>query len=184
MTKGVELNEKKVKNFVIIVSITIPLVVAALYFLPEPTELDPETLSKFYILPKLNAIFNGTAFLCLIAALAAVKKKNINRHRAFTTAAMVLSVLFLVSYVAFHSMVESTSYGGEGGIRYLYFFILISHILLSAIIVPLVLFTYARGLAMKVEKHRKLAKITFPIWLYVTLTGVIVYLMISPYYPH
>ena len=105
-------------------------------------------------------------------------------HRAFTTTALILSMLFLVSYVAFHLTTESTKFGGEGWTRTVYFIILVSHILLSTGIIPLVLFTYVRGLGMQVEKHRKIAKITWPIWLYVTATGVIVYWMISPYYPH
>ena len=112
----------------------------------------------------------------------AIRNKNIKVHRAFTTTALSLSVLFLVSYVAFHLTTESTKFGGEGWIRSVYLFILITHIVLSTGIIPLVLFTYARGLGMQVEKHRRLAKITWPIWLYVTATGVIVYLMIS-YYP-
>jgi putative membrane protein len=146
--------------------------------------LSDEVKASLYVLPKLNALFNGTAFLCLIGAFVAIKNKNIKVHRAFTTTALILSMLFLVSYVAFHLTTESTKFGGEGWIRTVYFVILISHILLSTGIIPLVLFTYVRGLGMQVEKHRKIAKITWPIWLYVTATGVIVYLMISPYYLH
>ena len=183
MSESVNLNEKKVKTFVIIVSISVPLVVALLFFLPTSETLSIEDRNKFFLLPKLNAIFNGTAFLCLIGALIAIKKKNISLHKRFTTTAMVLSIFFLVSYVVFHFVVPPTKYQGQGGIRVFYFIVLNSHIVLSTIIIPFVLFTYARGLAMKVEAHRKLAKITYPMWLYVTLTGVIIYLMISPYYP-
>ena len=153
----------------------------------DPTRRKPLRRSQsvpLYLLPKLNAYFNGTAFLCLIGAFLAIKNKNIKVHRAFTTTALALSMLFLVSYVAFHLTTESTKFGGEGWIRTVYFIILVSHILLSTGIIPLVLFTYVRGLGMQVEKHRKIAKITWPIWLYVTATGVIVYWMISPYYPH
>ena len=100
------------------------------------------------------------------------------------TACMVLSVLFLLMYIAYHMTSESTSYGGEGASKIIYLIILISHIVLSIIIIPLVLKTYARGYLGQIEKHRKLAKITFPLWLYVALTGVIIYLMISPYYPN
>ena len=106
------------------------------------------------------------------------------RHKALNTAALALSALFLVSYVSFHLLTESTRFGGEGPIRTVYFVILVSHILLSAAIVPLALFSYARGLAGDVERHRRIARITMPMWLYVTATGVIVYLMISPYYPY
>jgi putative membrane protein len=176
-------NEKNVKRFIWTMAVIIPVAVALLFLIPPVEALSEETRQSLYFLPKLNAIFNGTAFCCLIAAFVAIRNKNITVHRAFTTAALGLSVLFLVSYVAFHLTTESTKFGGEGWIRSVYFFILITHILLSTGIIPLVLFTYARGLSMQVEKHRKLARITWPIWLYVTATGVIVYLMISPYYP-
>lgn len=92
------------------------------------------------------------------------------------------SVAFLAMYVAYHMTSDSTKFGGEGAIKYIYFFILLSHIILSIIVIPLVLITYVRALASKFDKHKKIAKITFPIWLYVAVTGVIVYLMISPYY--
>ena len=121
--------------------------------------------------------------LCLTVAFIAIRKKNITVHRAATTTALGLSVLFLLSYVAFHLTTESTKFGGEGAIRTVYFIVLLSHILLSAVIIPLVLFTWLRGFTMQVEKHRRIARITWPLWMYVTLTGVIVYLMISPYYP-
>jgi putative membrane protein len=114
----------------------------------------------------------------------AIRQGKVARHKALNTAALALSALFLVSYVAFHLLTESTKFGGEGAIRMVYFAILISHILLSAIIVPLALFSYARGLAGDIERHRRIAKITMPMWLYVTATGVIVFWMISPYYPY
>ena len=109
--------------------------------------------------------------------------KQVARHKALNTAALALSALFLVSYVTFHLLTESTKFGGEGAIRTVYFIILVSHILLSAAIVPLALFSYARGLMGDIQRHRRIARITMPMWLYVTATGVIVYLMISPYYP-
>ena len=177
-------NEKRVKRFIWTMGILIPVAVAALFLIPPIENLSEATKTNLYRLPALNAIFNGTAFCCLIAAFIAIRKKNITAHKAFTTAALVLSVLFLLSYVTSHLTTEEAEYGGEGWIRGVYFFILISHIVLSTGIIPLVLFTYARGLGMQVEKHRKIAKWTWPIWLYVTATGVIVYLMISPYYPH
>ncbi|MDA7743298.1 DUF420 domain-containing protein [Flavobacteriales bacterium] len=177
-------NERNIKRFIWTMAVVIPAAVALLFLIPPVENLSDEVKASLYVLPKLNAIFNGTAFLCLIGAFVAIKNKNIKVHRAFTTTALILSMLFLVSYVAFHLTTESTKFGGEGWIRTVYFVILISHILLSTGIIPLVLFTYVRGLGMQVEKHRKIAKITWPIWLYVTATGVIVYLMISPYYPH
>jgi putative membrane protein len=177
-------NERNIKRFIWTMAVVIPAAVALLFLIPPVENLSDEVKASLYVLPKLNALFNGTAFLCLIGAFVAIKNKNIKVHRAFTTTALILSMLFLVSYVAFHLTTESTKFGGEGWIRTVYFVILISHILLSTGIIPLVLFTYVRGLGMQVEKHRKIAKITWPIWLYVTATGVIVYLMISPYYPH
>lgn len=184
MSNSILLNDSKVKRFVIVVSVLIPAVVTLLYFIPQPENLSEETKQQLYILPKLNAIFNGMAFFALIGALIAIKTKNIQLHKALTTTAMVLSVLFLVSYVIFHLTTPSTPFGGEGTIKAIYLFILLTHILLSAIIVPLVLFTYIFGLSMQVERHRKWAKITFPLWLYVTLTGPVVYMMISEYYPY
>ena len=177
-------NETNVKRFIWTLAVVIPTVVALLFLIPPVESLSESTRQSLYILPKLNAIFNGTAFCCLIAAYVAIRNKNVKVHRAFTTTALSLSVLFLVSYVAFHLTTESTKFGGEGLIRSIYLFILVSHIVLSTGIIPLVLFTYVRGLGMQVAKHRRLAKVTWPIWLYVTATGVIVYLMISPYYPN
>ena len=177
-------NERNIKRFIWTMAVVIPAAVALLFLIPPVENLSDEVKASLYLLPKLNAYFNGTAFLCLIGAFIAIKNKNIKVHRAFTTTALVLSMLFLVSYVAFHLTTESTKFGGEGWIRTVYFIILISHIFLSTGIIPLVLFTYVRGLGMQVEKHRKIAKITWPIWLYVTATGVIVYWMTSPYYPH
>ena len=175
-------NDTAVRRFIWIVSIVVPLVVALLFLIPPAENLSPETRERLYLLPMLNACFNGTAFLSLIGAFIAIRRKNVALHKAFTTTALVLSVLFLISYVAFHLTTESTKFGGEGWIRGVYFFILLTHIVLSAGIIPLVLFTYVRGLGMQVEKHRRIARFTWPIWLYVTATGVIVYLMISPYY--
>ncbi|MBV41430.1 MAG: hypothetical protein CL834_00170 [Crocinitomicaceae bacterium] len=177
-------NERNIKRFIWTMAVVIPVAVALLFLIPPVENLPDDVKASLYILPKLNAIFNGIAFLSLIGAFVAIKNKNIKVHRAFTTTALILSMLFLVSYVAFHLTTESTKFGGEGWTRTVYFVILISHILLSTGIIPLVLFTYVRGLGMQVEKHRKIAKITWPIWLYVTATGVIVYWMISPYYPH
>ena len=176
-------NERAFKRFIWIVAVAIPGAVAILFFIPPAENLTKETQEALYFLPQLNAWFNGTAFFCLIAALVAIKQKNIAVHRALTTTALVLSVLFLLSYVTFHLTTASTPYGGEGWMRTAYFIILISHIVLSTVIIPLVLFTYARGLRMQVERHRKIARYTWPIWVYVTATGVIVYWMISPFYP-
>ena len=175
------ISDSNLKKIVWAVTLLIPTVVVLLGVLPG-LEMSDEMKEAMYLLPKLNAFINGTAFVVLIAAFIAIKNKNVALHKKLTTTAMFLSILFLLSYITFHFTTESTHYCGEGAMKYLYFFILITHILLSAIIVPLVLFTYARGHMMQVEKHRRIAKITWPLWLYVTATGVIVYLMISPCY--
>ncbi len=159
-------------------SVLIPIAVAILYFMPKGDSVSEEIM----FLPKLNAILNGTTSVLLVAAFFAIKNKNIELHRKLMFSAIILSVLFLLSYVTYHALAESTHFGGEGTIKYVYFFILLSHILLAIIIVPLVLVSFTRALSEKFDKHKKIARITLPLWLYVTVTGVIVYLMISPYY--
>jgi len=150
--------------------------VAALFGVKIP---DVERLG---FLPPIYASINGVTAVLLVAAVVAIKNKKRKLHQNLMTSCIVLSLLFLIMYIAYHMTSDSTPYGGEGALRYLYYFILISHIILSIIIIPLVLKTYARAYLKKYEAHRKLAKITFPIWLYVAVTGVIIYLMISPYY--
>lgn len=172
------LNPAKTKIIIAVLSIVVPILVAILYLLPKNFEVGEEVL----YLPMLNAILNGSTFLILIAAFRAIKNKNIQLHQKLMTTALVLSVLFLLSYVTYHSLTESTVFGGEGLVKGIYYFILLTHIVLSAAVVPLVLISFSRALSQKFDKHRKIARITLPIWLYVTLTGVIVYLMISPYY--
>lgn len=175
-------NEKKTKPLIIFVSILIPAVVIALRYIPRP-ELSDATMEQIYLLPKMNALLNGSAFLLLIAALVAIKAKRIEMHKRLTTSALLLSVLFLVSYVAFHLLAEETSYGGVGFLKGVYYFVLLTHVLLSAVIVPFALFAYSHGLSGRIDRHRKMVRYTFPMWLYVTFTGPLVYVMISPYYP-
>lgn len=133
-------------------------------------------------LPRLNAIINGTCGLLLLVSFYFIRQGNIEMHKKLNITAFLLSSLFLVSYIIFHSTGIKTTYGGVGNIRYVYYFILITHIILAAVVLPLVLLSFHRGLQMQVERHRKLVRWSFPIWLYVTLSGVIVYMMISPYY--
>ena len=135
-----------------------------------------------FFLPKLNAIINGTCSVLLLLSLYFIKRKDIATHKKLNIATFVLSSLFLVSYIIFHATGIKTTYGGTGAIRTIYYFILITHIILAAVVLPLVLFSFQKGLQMQVEKHKKLVRWSYPIWLYVTITGVIVYLMISPYY--
>ncbi|MEN2488174.1 DUF420 domain-containing protein [Flavobacterium sp. B11] len=174
--------EKKYSKFIIAVSIVIPVVVAILFGVKlKDFGFNVEPLS---FLPPIYATTNGITAIVLVWAVLAIKKGNQKLHERLMTFAIALSVAFLVMYVAYHMTSDSTKYGGEGALRYVYFFILITHILLSIAIIPLVLITYVRALAKRFDRHRKIAKITFPLWLYVAVTGVIVYLMISPYYVH
>jgi putative membrane protein len=172
--------EKKFNTLIIILSIAIPVVVAILFGVKlKDYGINVEPLT---FLPPIYATINGITAVLLITAVAAIKKGNRKLHERLMQLAIACSVIFLVMYVAYHMTSDSTPYGGEGTIRYVYFFILISHILLSIVVIPLVLFTYVKALAERFDKHKKLAKITFPVWLYVAVTGVVVYLMISPYY--
>lgn len=173
------MNEKNVTPLVVTLTVVIVAVVTILFFLPA---YDGEIGFNVKILPLLNAITNSLTFLALLVALIAIRRKNIRMHRLFIGFAFATTTLFLVSYVTYHYLTESTPYGGDGLMRGIYFFILLSHIVLAIIVVPLALLSLARGLANKVDKHRRIARWTMPIWLYVSLTGVIVYLMISPYY--
>lgn len=164
------------KRLIIILSVAIPLAVAILFGMPKVEGYD------FSFLPPIYATINGLTAAFLIAAVVAIKNGKRLLHERLIKVCMFLSASFLVMYVIYHLTSDSTPYGGMGAIRYIYFFILITHILLSIGVVPLVLFTYARALAGNFERHRRLAKFTFPLWLYVAITGVIVYIMISPYY--
>lgn len=172
--------EKKFSKFIVAVSIIIPVVVAILFGVKlKDFGYNVEPLS---FLPPIYATTNGITAIVLVWAVIAIKNGKRKLHERLMTFAISLSVAFLVMYVAYHMTSDSTKFGGEGIIRYVYFFILITHILLSIAIIPLVLITYVRALAENFDRHRKIAKITFPLWLYVAVTGVVVYLMISPYY--
>jgi len=168
--------EKRIKVWITVLSIAIPLVVTILfnYKIPNATPLS--------FLPPIYATINGLTACLLVIAVMAVKNGRLKLHQNLMTACIVLSILFLVMYVAYHMTSDSTPYGGEGIIRYIYFFVLISHIFLSIVIIPLVLITYSKTYLQDFETHKKWAKVTFPIWLYVAITGVVVYVMISPYY--
>ena len=170
------LDDKKYNKLIVILSIVIPIVVLVLFNVRIP---NVEPLS---FLPPIYATINGLTAVILIGAFFAIKKKNIVLHENLMTTAVWCSAVFLVMYVAYHMTSDSTKFGGEGTIKYVYYFILLTHILLSIIIIPFVLITYVRAITNNFEKHKKIAKITFPIWLYVAVTGVVVYIMISPYY--
>jgi putative membrane protein len=186
--------EKKFKGSIIAVSILIPVAVAILFSVKlKDFGIEVEPLS---FLPPIYASINGLTALFLVMGVLAIKNGNRKVHERFMTTAIACSIVFLVMYVAYHMTAESAVYGdinadgildatekaNAGFMRYIYLFILLSHILLSIIIIPMVLITYVRALAEQFDRHKKLAKITFPLWLYVAVTGVVVYLMISPYY--
>lgn len=174
-----QVKQRNYTPIIVILSIVIPLIIAILFMMPKAEGFDHFDLT---ILPMMNAIFNSFTFIFLLAALYFVKQGNIKLHKRFVLAAFIATTLFLVCYLTYHSLAPETHYGGTGVLKYVYFFILITHIVLAAVIVPLALITVTRGLNMKVEKHKKIARWTMPLWLYVSLTGVLVYLMISPYY--
>jgi len=173
---------KKFNTPIIIVSILIPLAVVLLFSIRLKNFgiiVEPLTF-----LPPIYATLNGITAALLIYAVWAIKNGNRILHEKLMTTAIGCSVVFLIMYIAYHMTTEETKFGGEGAIRYLYYFILITHVLLSIVIIPLVLISYVRALAKQFDNHKKIAKIAFPLWLYVAITGVVVYLMISPYYVH
>jgi putative membrane protein len=171
--------EAKVKNWIIGISIAIPLAVAVLLFMPAKITALGDWV---YFLPHLNAVINSAASVALIFGLVFIKQKKYNYHGATMTIAFVLGAIFLVSYVIYHASAESTTFGGEGVIRSIYYFLLITHIIFAAVALFPILFAYYYGYTDQRSKHRKVVKFAYPIWLYVSVTGVIVYLMISPYY--
>lgn len=172
--------EQKYNKWIVTLSITIPVVVAILFGVNlRKLGFDVAPLG---FLPPIYASINGVTAVVLIAAVLAVKNGKLKLHENLMKTAIGCSLAFLVMYVAYHMTSDSTKFGGEGVIKYVYYFILITHIILSIAIIPLVLITYVRALAQVFDKHKKIAKITFPIWLYVAVTGVVVYLMIAPYY--
>ena len=158
-----------------IISVAIPVVVAILFGVRVDYELP-------IFLPPIYSSLNALTAVLLVLALVAIKSNKIKLHQRLMQTCIALSLVFLVMYIAYHMTTDPTTFGGEGYVKSLYFFILISHILLSIALIPLVLISYVRAFQEEFPAHRKISKITFPIWLYVAVTGVVVYLMISPYY--
>jgi putative membrane protein len=170
--------EKNYNKWIIALSIIIPVAVAVLFSI----KIEIPGVERLGFLPPIYASINALTAIILTVAVIQIKKGNRRAHENLMKTAIALSALFLLMYVVYHMTSTSTPYGGDGTIRTVYFIILISHILLSIAVIPLVLISFVRALSQRFDKHRKIAKITFPIWLYVTITGVIVYIMISPYY--
>ena len=192
-------NSKLYNVLIWVISIVVPLVVALLLFIKwEYDKLifnsrlpgyDPIVLidnlpivKPLTFLPPIYATINGITALLLVAAVYYIKKGKRKIHETLIKGCIALSLSFLVMYIAYHITSDPTPFGGSGAIAYIYFFILITHILLSVIVIPLVLISYLKAFQSNFVSHKKIAKITFPVWLYVAVTGVIVYLMISPYY--
>jgi putative membrane protein len=169
-------NSKLYNILIIVVSIAIPVVVAILFTVKIPNA------TPLTFLPPIYATINAFTAIILVVALKAIKNGKRLLHERLMKVCIGLSLVFLVMYIAYHMTSDPTPFGGEGTIAYLYYFILISHILLSIVLIPMVLISYVRAIQAQFDPHKKIAKITFPIWLYVAVTGVVVYLMISPYY--
>ena len=171
-----EIDTKKYNIWIWILSIAIPMAVAALFSVKIPG------VERLGFLPPIYATINALTAILLVIAVYQIRKGNRKLHERLMKTAIGCSVLFLLLYIAYHMTSDSTVYGGEGMLKYIYYFILLTHILLSIIVIPFVLITYVRAISGQFYKHRKIARITYPLWLYVAVSGVIVYLMISPYY--
>jgi len=172
-------SDQKTKWLIGTLSVVIPVAVAVLLFMPTKVATDANWI---YFLPHLIGMLNTATALSLIVGFFCIKKNRPDYHRLFMSIAFALGAIFLVVYITYHSTVESTPFGGEGMIKSIYYFFLLSHILLSIGVVPLVLLAFNHALKGRFDKHKKVVKFTLPIWFYVSVSGVIVYLLISPYY--
>lgn len=166
---------------IITLSIIIPIVVALLMLFPDVFHIKSESID-FSSLPFFHAILNGSTSVLLFTGFVLIKNRKTNLHKISMLSAFVLSSVFLLSYVTSKLTNAPVPFGGEGLIRYIYFFILISHIILSVLVLPLALFSIYRGMTGEIEKHKSIVKYTFPVWMYVAITGVLVYILMSPYY--
>lgn len=174
------MKEKSFFGLVTIASLVVPALVAILF---RTQSASGEAGEGIRHLPLFHACLNGTTFFLLLLAFYFIRTKKIALHKTTMLGAAGLSAVFLLSYVLYHSTAPQAHYGGGGSLKYVYYFILLTHILLAAIILPFVLITLYRGLNNQFEKHKKIARITFPLWLYVAFTGVLVYIFMAPYYP-
>jgi putative membrane protein len=171
--------EKNYNTLIVILTVAIVAIVAILFFLPEYKGTVGMDVTIF---PLANAILNFFTLAFLIMAIITIKRGNVQLHKLFIILAFVTTTLFLLSYVTYHFLTASTSYGGESFLKYVYYFILITHILCAIANIPLALVALAHGFNDKIDKHKRIVKWTMPVWLYVSATGIIVYFMISPYY--
>lgn len=171
-------NDKRANWLIVSFSVIVFLVIAALGRIQLKADLGFDV----HVFAFINAIINSCVTILLVAALIAVRKKKYILHKKLMLVAMVFSILFLISYICHHLLAGDTKFGGTGGLKIVYYIILFTHIPLAGIILPFILFTAYRGLVGDYTKHKKLARITWPLWLYVAITGVLVYIFISPYY--
>jgi len=168
-------SKKNYNKLITTISIIVPIVVAILFGVKIDMKLP-------VFLPPVYALINASTAVILIAAIWAIKNEKVQLHERLMKTAIFFTFVFLILYIAYHMTSDSTPYGGEGAIKYIYFTILVSHILLSVIVIPFVLITFVKGITGDFVKHKKIARIAFPLWLFVAVSGVVVYLMISPYY--
>ena len=173
------MTEKKFTVWVWVLSIAIPAVVTVLLYLPT----DAQSGLNVRFIPMMNACINSSVSVLLLIGYYFIRQHKIAQHKLCMLSAVVMSAIFLILYVIYHYSVQETRFGGTGFIKVIYLFILLTHIVLAVVIVPLVLFTVFRALTGDFQRHKKVARWTFPLWLYVSVTGVLVYLMIAPYYP-
>lgn len=178
LAPSIQKNDKKAGIIIILLSVIVFVAVAFL----SRVELKVDLGFNPHIFAQINACINFTVSILLVAGLWLVKAKKFVAHKRVMLGAMVLSSLFLVSYIAHHLFTGSTTFGGEGYLKYVYYVILITHIILAGIILPFILYTVYRGLTGEFSRHKKIGKLTWPIWFYVSVTGVVVYILISPYY--
>ncbi|CAN5153376.1 DUF420 domain-containing protein [soil metagenome] len=173
------MTESIYKNIIIGISLLVPALVVVLFYV-SPPDIDLGFDLNFF--PKFHAVLNGTATVLLLSGLYFIKNKKITMHKTMMWSAFAVSTVFLLSYVTYHALSVPTQYKGDGPLKFIYYFILATHIVLAAGVLPFILFTFYRALTGDFVKHRKVAKLTLPVWLYVTITGVLVYLLLSPYY--
>tara|TARA_B100001142_G_scaffold324911_1_gene377484 strand:+ start:76 stop:609 length:534 start_codon:yes stop_codon:yes gene_type:complete len=166
---------------IITLSIIVPILVALLMLFPDTLSIQTGNID-FSSLPFFHAVLNGSTAILIFIGFIFIKNNNSKMHRVSMLSAFILSSVFLLSYVISKITNDPVPFGGEGNIRYVYFFILISHILLSIPVLPLALLSIYRGMTGEIDKHKRIVKWTFPIWMYVAVTGVLVYVMMSPYY--
>ncbi len=176
------LSSKPKRDYRLAITIITIILISAIVILLRLPAVESFDLFDVTILPMMNAVFNGLAFIFLVVALIAIMRGNVKVHMRFIYAALVSTTLFLINYVIFHFIHAATSFGGEGFIVYVYYFILISHIILAMATIPLVLTSVTRAWNMENELHKKISRWTMPIWMYVSVTGIVVYLLIRPYY--